>query len=147
MHRRRSSITVSWETHWYGRSPRSGGAYEVFYYDFADQKKLKSPDVLKSALIQSEVLEKALLRSVAQSFDNYFKDSMVGAPEEVMLFRRSTDLNMKKLTSARDPAVARFYPDRVIELVEPDSTPVLHHKTAQNMSVMLDSGAVRHHGE
>ena len=78
--------------------PDIGSAYEVFYYDFADQKKLESPDVLKALSIQPEVLEKALLRSVAQSFDDYFKDSMVGAPEEVMLFRSSTDLNMKKLT-------------------------------------------------
>ncbi len=54
--------------------------------------------MLKALSIQPEVLEKALLRSVAQSFDDYFKDSMVGAPEEVMLFRSSTDLNMKKLT-------------------------------------------------
>lgn len=53
----------------------------------------------------SEVLEKALLRSVAQSFDNYFKDSMVGAPEEVMLWRAKT------LASARDSLQwLRFYP-------------------------------------
>ena len=114
-------ITISWETHWYGDllslvviedRPDVGSAYEVFYYDFANQKKLESPDVLKALSIQPEVLEKALLRSVAQSFDDYFKDSMVGAPEEVMLWRAKT------LASAKDSLQwLRFYPVSADELV------------------------------
>lgn len=186
-------ITVSWETHWYGDllslvviedRPDVGSAYEVFYYDFANQKKLESPDVLKALSIQPEVLEKALLRSVAQSFDDYFKDSMVGAPEEVMLWRAKT------LASARDSLQwLRFYPvsadasadgvtvcfhrneysdafqeqygfeyekaypvrgcygdykDMVIELVGPDSSPVLFLLTEQNTVEfvrILDSAA------
>ncbi len=92
-------ISVSWEAHWHEsllslviteERPEAGTEYEVFYYDFDKKREYTSSEVQQLLSIPQDTLKTSLLHAVAQRFDDYFNDGMVGAPEEVLLLRAKT---------------------------------------------------------
>ncbi len=109
------AVTVNWESHWSGsllslvvteEQPGFGPVYQVFHYDFAQEREWDAGELLDRLGIPEDALRTALCRAAAGSFDSIFSDGRAGAPKELALCRAKT------LAAAADAVYApSFYPN------------------------------------
>ena len=92
-------VTISWESRWYGdivslvileEQIDAGSHYSVFHYDFAQEKKLSSEDMLAQLGASESDYAASVTRAAVQTFDGMFAGGSTGVGGGLTLLRAKT---------------------------------------------------------